>query len=121
MRDLKPVYGNLAATAPLPSNESFKMLSPGAGPTKNDTEREYHREDLESGKCEVREYANTLQDQQQAETGGIAGVLESVNALMDFVARNMARMASDRVVDSAERGLLLPVKAEERESAVVVV
>ncbi|GAB7329053.1 hypothetical protein MBLNU13_g00895t1 [Cladosporium sp. NU13] len=121
IRGLKPVYGDLAATAPLPSNVSFKMLSPGASPTKSDTEREHHQEDLQSGKHEVRECDRRLEGQQQPDTGGIAGVLESVNALIDFVARNMARMASDRVVDSAERGLLLPVKEEEREPAVCAV
>lgn len=95
------------------------MLSPGASPTKSDMEREHHQQDLESGEHEVNE--GGLQSQQQPETGGIAGVLESINALIDFVARTMARMASDRVDDSAERGLLLPVKAEEREPGPVVV
>ena len=97
------------------------MLSPDASPTKGDTEREHHQEDLESGKYEVKDCGGRLQSQQQPETGGIAGVLESVNVLIDFVARQMARMASDRVVDSAERGLLLPVKNEEREPATVAV
>jgi hypothetical protein len=40
---------------------------------------------------------------------------------MDFVARNVARMASDRVVDSVERRLLLPVREEEREPSAIVV
>lgn len=97
------------------------MTSPEASPTKGDTEREHHREDLESGKHEMKDCSGRLQSQQQPETGGIAGVLESVNALIDFVARQMARMASDRVVDSAERGLLLPVRNEEREPATVAV
>lgn len=65
--------------------------------------------------CESR-----LRGEQQPEIGSIAGVLDSVNALIDFVARLMVRMASDRVGDSAERGLLLPVKEEERESDGVV-
>lgn len=120
MRDPKPVHDGLAATAPLPSNESFQMLSPDASPAKSDTEREQHEEDLESGKHEMRECANSLQDQQQPESGGIAGVLESVNALIDFVAGDLARMASDRVDYSAERRLLLPVRKKEREPAVVV-
>jgi hypothetical protein len=97
------------------------MLSPGASPTKSDTERERRQEDLESGEHEVRGCDGRLESQQQPETGGIAGVLESVNALMGFVARNLARMASDRVDDSAERRLLLPVRNEEREPSVVVV
>jgi hypothetical protein len=59
-------------------------------------------------------------DGQQPVAGGIAGVLESVNAVIDFVARNLARMASDRVVDGAEQGLLLPVREEEREVGVAV-
>lgn len=97
------------------------MLSPDASPARSDKEREHHQEDLESGRHEVRGHDDRLQDQQQPEAGGIAGVLETVNALIDFVARKLARMASDRVVDSAERGLLLPVKEEEREPARVVV
>lgn len=112
-------HGDLAATAPLPSHGSFKTLSLDARPTKSDT-RKSHQEDLESGEQEVRASGSKLQSQQQPEVGGVAGVLESVNALIDFVARHVARMASDRVGDSAERGLLLPVKEEEREQAGVV-
>ena len=121
MRNPRPTYGDLAATAPLPSNASFKMLSPDASPTKSDTEREHQQEDLESGEHEVRGCDGRLQIQQQPDTGVIAGVLESVNALIDFVARNLARMASDRVGESAEQGLLLPIKEGEREPAVGVI
>lgn len=53
--------------------------------------------------------------------GGVVGVLDSVKAVIDFVARYMARMTSDPVVDGAERGLLLPVRDEERELAVGMV
>lgn len=95
------------------------MLSPDASLTRNDTDREHHREDLESGGHAGDEHDERLQGQPDA--GGIAGVLESVNALIDFVARHLAKMASDRVTDSAERGLLLPVREEEREPAGVVV
>jgi hypothetical protein len=119
-REPRPRHDNLAATAPLPPHGSFKMLSPDASPTKSDTARESYQEGLESGKQEVRVCESRLHGQQQPEVGGIAGVLESVNALIDFVARHVARMASDRVGDSAERGLLLPVRKEERESAGLV-
>lgn len=95
------------------------MLSPDASPTRNDTEHEHHQEDLESGGHAEEERGGRLQGQPAA--GGIAGVLESVNALIDFVARHLAKMASDRVTDSAERGLLLPVREEEREPAGVAV
>ena len=91
------------------------MLSPAADPTQGDTEREHDQEDLESGKHAVEERDGRPQG--RSEAGGIAGVLESVNALIDFVARHLAKMASDRVTDSAERGLLLPVRGEEREPA----
>ena len=121
MRDTIALYGGLAATAPLPSNGSFKMLSPDASPTRCDTEGENRQKDLESVKHQVRGYDGTLQGQEQPGVGGIAGVLESVNVLIDFVARNLARMASDRVVDDAERGLLLPVREEEREPVGVVI
>ena len=120
-RDPRPICGDLAATAPLPSSGSFKMLSPDASPTKGDTEHEHHQGTLESGRHEAKDCGGRLQSQQQPETGGIAGVLESVNVLIDFVAGQMARMASDRVVDNAERGLLLPVKNEEREPATAAV
>ena len=94
------------------------MFSPDASPTRSDTEGERYQEDLETGNHEMRHCDRELQGQQQPDVGSIAGVLESVNALMDFVARNVARMVSDRVVDSAERGLLLPVRDEEREPVV---
>lgn len=97
------------------------MLSPDTSPTKSNAARKSHQEDLENGEQEVKACECRLQGQQQPEVGGIAGGLESVNALIDFVVRHMARMASDRVGDSAERGLLLPVKEEEREAAGVVV
>lgn len=119
-RELGPIHGDVAATAPLPSYGSFKMLSPDASPAKSDTARQSYREHLENGKLEVTACESRLQSQQQPGVGGVAGVLESVNALIDFVARHMVRMTSDRVTDSAERGLLLPVKEEEREPAGVV-
>lgn len=96
------------------------MLSPDTNPTKTDRARKSYQEDLESGQREERARESKLQDQPQPEVGGIAGVLESVDALIDFVARHLARMASDRVGDSAERGLLLSVKDEEREQPGVV-
>ena len=79
-------------------------------------DREYCSADIETG---VRGADGS--DQQPAVAGGIAGVLESVNAVIDFVARNLARMTSDRFGDGAERGLLLPVGEEEREAAAGVV
>ena len=118
MREPRLTYGDLAATAPLPSFGSFKVFSPDVSPTRSDIEGEHSQEDLETGNHEMRVCDRELRGQQQPEVGGIAGVLESVNALMDFVARNVARMVSDRVVDSAERGLLLPVRDEEREPVV---
>lgn len=118
-REPRSLCGGIAATAPLPSNGSFEILSPDASPARNDTDREHRQEDLESREYEVEERDEGLQGQPEA--GGIAGVLESVNALIDFVARHLAKMASDRVTDSAERGLLLPVREEERELARVLV
>lgn len=93
------------------------MLSADPSPTRSDTGREHHQEDLESGKPEVRGGDGRSKDREQPEVGGIAGVFESINVLIDFVARNLARMASDRVDDGAERGLLFPVRNEEREVA----
>lgn len=117
IRESKALYGGSAATAPLPSNGSFKMLSPDPNSTRSDSERERRREDLESGEQQVRGCDGGLQAQEQPEAGDIAGVLESINVLIDFVARYMARMASDRGVDGAERGLFLPVREQEREPA----
>jgi len=121
IRDFRALYGGSAATAPLPSSGSFKMLSPDPSPTHSDSEGDNRQEGLESGERGVRGCGGTFRDEEQQETGGIAGVLESVNVLIDFVARNLARMASDRVVDDAEQGLLLPVREEEREPVGVVV
>lgn len=50
--------------------------------------------------------------------GGIAGVLESVQAVIEFIAGRLARMGSDEVNDGAEADLLLPVKDRERQTAV---
>lgn len=61
------------------------------------------------------------QEQRHPGASGVVGVLDSVKAVIDFAARYMARMASDPVVDGAERGLLLPVREEERELAVGMV
>jgi hypothetical protein len=110
------MYGFIAATAPLPSSRSFTALSPVGSPTNNDTDREYYSADLETG---VR--GEDGSGRQQPVAGGIAGVLESINAVIDFVARNLAEMTSDQVVDGAERVLLVPVREEEREPTVGVV
>jgi len=52
--------------------------------------------------------------------GGIAGVLESVQAVVEFIAGRLAKMGSDEVNDGVEAGLLLPVKDRERQRAVDV-
>jgi hypothetical protein len=52
--------------------------------------------------------------------GGISGVLESLQAVVEFIAGRLARMGSDEVNDGAEAGLLLPVKDRERQTAVDV-
>jgi hypothetical protein len=52
--------------------------------------------------------------------GGIAGVLESVQAVAEFIASRLAKMGSDEVTNGAEAGLLLPVKDRERQTAVDV-
>jgi hypothetical protein len=46
---------------------------------------------------------------------GIAGVLESVQAVVEFIAGRLARMGSDEVTDGAETDLLLPVRDNERQ------
>jgi hypothetical protein len=52
--------------------------------------------------------------------GGIAGVLESVQAVVEFIAGRLAKMGSDEVTNGAEAGLLLPVKDAERQKSVDV-
>lgn len=47
--------------------------------------------------------------------GRIEAVLESVHAVVAFVADKLAKVASDEVTDGAEADLLLPVREEERE------
>jgi hypothetical protein len=51
---------------------------------------------------------------------GIAGVLESVQAVVEFIASRLARIGSDEVTDGAEAGLLLPVRDSERQPAAAV-
>jgi hypothetical protein len=106
--DSRP-HANIASTAPLPSNRNFAQLSP----TSTDTS--VYVKDLESGKCESSVHRKpNMEEQLGTEEGGIVGVLESLNAVIEFVADRLARMTSDRVTDGAERGLLLPVKDNER-------
>jgi hypothetical protein len=105
---LRP-HASIPSTAPLPSKRSFAELSP----TSTDTS--VHVKDLESGDYESSVHRKpNLEDQESPEVGGFAGVLESVNAVIEFVADKLAKMASDPVTDGAERVLLLPVKETER-------
>jgi hypothetical protein len=108
IHDPRP-HANLASTAPLPSNRSFAELSP----TSTDTS--VHMKDLESGDYESPVHRKPIIEEEGISGDGvIVGMLESVNAVIEFVADRLARMTSDRVTDSAERGLLLPVKENER-------
>jgi hypothetical protein len=102
------LHANIASTAPLPSDRSFVELSPTS------TETSVHVKDLESGKYESSVSMDTVpEERRSSEVGGIVGVLESVNAVIGFVADRLARMTSDRVTGGAERDLLLPVKKNE--------
>jgi hypothetical protein len=108
IHDPRP-HANIASTAPLPSNRSFAELSPTSTGTS------VHVKDLESGDYESSVHRRPIIEEELiSEEGGIVGVLESVNAVIEFVADRLARMTSDRVTDGAERGLLLPVKENER-------
>lgn len=102
-------HANTASTAPLPSDRSFAELSP----TSTDTS--VRVKDLESGDYKSPVHRRPIIEEEGISgDGGIVGVLESVNAVIEFVADRLARMTSDRVTDGAERGLLLPVKENER-------
>jgi hypothetical protein len=71
--------------------------------------------DLESGDYESPVHRKPIIEEEGISGDGvIVGMLESVNAVIEFVADRLAGMTSDRVTDSAERGLLLPVKENER-------
>lgn len=113
IRDVKS-YRDISATAPLPSRRSFIALSPVSSPTNSCAGSVNRRVDLESGEYGVKGCNGGPQESWEPAAGGVAGVLESVNVVIEFVARNLARLASDRVTDGAESDLLLPIREEDR-------
>lgn len=116
LRKRRP-YGDMALTAPLPSKRSFAEVSPtssadedSAEPAPRVTDHERAKEKVETRGVWDREPSLRSKD------AGISGVLKSVGAVLEFVAARLAGMTSDRVGGSAEEGLLLPMKSDERGS-----
>lgn len=106
-------YASVVSTAPLPSNPSFVELSPKQKMIAS------HQEDLESGESKIEIQMKPISEQQRRpEDFGISGALRSVNAVIEFIAEKLARTTSDRVTNGAERGLLLPVREDERQPMV---
>lgn len=99
-------------TAPLPSSRSFSAISPAMKSRPDLQKRTYRHADSETND---RREIGTGKATRGAENRGLAAVLESVNAVIDFVAGRLGKLASDRVVGRAEDGLLLPVRDDERE------
>lgn len=92
-------------TAPLPSSRSFSAILPAMESTQR------HAVSAPDDRREI----GTGKATRGAENGGLAGVLESVNAVIGFAAGRLVKLASDRVVGRSEDGLLLPVRDDERE------
>jgi len=71
--------------------------------------------DQENGEANGPFALPDFRDEYPEDSHGIAGVLESVQAAVEFIAGRLARMGSDEVTDGAEAGLLLPVRDNERQ------
>lgn len=110
------------STAPLLSSRNFAHWTP-----KPDKRRRGGIENRENGRggyqnhnaIEVNRRSALAGDQNDDPpgVGGIAGVLESVQAVVEFIAGRLVKMGHDEVTDGAEAGLLLRVEDKERESA----
>jgi len=114
---------SVVSTAPLLSSRTFGDWTPGpsrgrrGGSGSRERGSTASRNDSES----VVDRPSTLtdgQDDHSPSTGGIAGVLESVQAVVEFIAGRLVKMGHDEITDGAEAGLLLPFNDRERESAV---
>lgn len=109
-----------SSTAPLPSTWSFTGLTPKqlGGRIDGIGKRERDR-----GADEVNGPHARIESRNEypSGAGGIAGVLESVQAVVEFIASRLAKMGHDEATNGAEAGLLLSVEDMERESAVAVV
>jgi hypothetical protein len=115
--------GSVASTAPLLPSRSFVDWTP-----KPERRRRGGVGSWERGRTPKRNDGEDNSDDPNALTeswndappgvGGIAGVLESVQAVVEFIAGRLAKMGSDEVSGGAEAGLLLPVKDSERQTSV---
>ena len=109
---------SIASTAPLPSIRSFTgLLAEPAGKLENDAgkRRRGRSADQENGEADGPFALLDFRNEYSEGAHGIAGVLESVQAVVEFIAGRLARMGSDEVTDGAEAGLLLPVRDNERQ------
>lgn len=101
------------STALLPSSRSFTALSPTMSSKDRQPGTKHRRADVDNHVFSGHDiWAEPNRDKQG---GGIASTLESVNAVIGFVAGRLVKMTSDRVNGRAEDGLLLPVRDDERE------
>jgi hypothetical protein len=109
---------SIASTAPLPSVRSFTgLLAEPPGTQKEGVSRwERGRSvDQENGEANGPFALPDFRDEYPEDSHGIAGVLESVQAVVEFIAGRLARIGSDEVTNGAEAGLLLPVRINERQ------
>jgi hypothetical protein len=115
--------GSVASTAPLLPSRSFVDWTPkpdrrqrgrAGGWQRGRTPKRSDGEDKGDGPNALTESWNDA----PPGVGGIAGVLESVQAVVEFIAGRLAKMGSDEVSGGAEAGLLLPVKDSERQTSV---
>jgi hypothetical protein len=112
-----------ASTAPLPSIRSFTGLLAESPGIPGDGIGGWRRgRGASEGKGEDKKPFGfpVFQDENAEGAHGIADVLESVQAVVEFIAGRLAKMSRDEVTNGAEGGLLLPVKDSEREPAGVV-
>lgn len=100
-------------TAPLPSSRSFTALSPMMSSKERQPGTKHRCADVDNHAFSGHDI--WTEPNQIKQGGGIASVLESVNAVIGFVAGRLVKMTSDRVSGRAEDGLLLPVRDDERE------
>jgi hypothetical protein len=111
------------STAPLLSTRSFVDWTPEPNRTQRSGFGRWKRghvanQENDEGEVDGPEALRESLDETRPGAGGIAGVLESVQAVVEFIAGRLAKMGRDEVSNGAEAGLLLPVQDRERQTAV---
>lgn len=118
----------ILSTAPIPSLRRFLARSPKHRFRGRDDDRQegfdnkgkiersgqYERGTIADGGSDDG-FGRGVRGDADDRVGGMVGVLESVNAVIEFAAKKLAKASSDPVRGRAESGLLLPFSGNKRE------